>query len=220
MTRFLILTALLILASCKSDKRYHDKQDPAKAEVAEETGSYKEEIMALRKEKDDTFAHSEESPLKAGDKSAFRALDYFVIDSGYRVEATLEPALTPEITTMPTTTNREVSQRVFGTLHFTIDGQNLALKVYQDQELMEQPGYEDYLFLPFTDLTNGESTYGGGRYMDLSVPQGNTIILDFNKAYNPYCAYNSKYSCPLVPVENHLGVAIRAGEKAFKPEAK
>jgi uncharacterized protein (DUF1684 family) len=81
---------------------------------------------------------------------------------------------------------------------------------------MRQEEYRDYLFLPFADLTNGEETYGGGRYLDLTIPTGNTILLDFNKAYNPYCAYNPKYSCPLVPKQNRLDIPIIAGVKAFK----
>ena len=81
---------------------------------------------------------------------------------------------------------------------------------------MREEGYEDYLFLPFTDLTNGEETYGGGRYIDLSIPEGNTIQLDFNKAYNPYCTYNKKFSCPLVPSVNSIKTRVVAGVKDFK----
>jgi len=78
---------------------------------------------------------------------------------------------------------------------------------------MNNPEYKDYLFFPFTDLTNNASTYGGGRYIDLRIPQGNVIVLDFNKAYNPSCAYSPKYSCPIVPGENNIDVAITAGVK-------
>jgi len=83
-------------------------------------------------------------------------------------------------------------------------------------ELKEDEGYEDYLFLPFTDATNGNETYGGGRYIDLSIPNGDQIVIDFNKAYNPYCTYNKKYSCPIVPSQNALDIEIFAGVKAFK----
>ena len=85
---------------------------------------------------------------------------------------------------------------------------------------MQQEKYRDYLFLPFTDNTNGEQTYTGGRYIDLSIPDGDTIVVDFNKAYNPYCAYNKKYSCPIVPSVNNLDTEIRAGVKAFEPNKK
>ena len=83
-------------------------------------------------------------------------------------------------------------------------------------ELLDDEEFVDYLFLPFTDLTNGEATYAGGRYIDLAIPDGDTLIIDFNKSYNPYCAYNKKYSCPIVPKVNHLEIDINAGVKAFK----
>ena len=81
---------------------------------------------------------------------------------------------------------------------------------------MQQEEYRDYLFLPFTDKTNGSETYTGGRYIDLSIPEGDTLEINFNKAYNPYCAYNPKYSCPIVPGVNALDTEVRAGVKAFK----
>jgi uncharacterized protein (DUF1684 family) len=96
-----------------------------------------------------------------------------------------------------------------------IDGDTLQLTIYQNIDLMNQQGYEDYLFIPFNDLTNGMETYGGGRYLDVQQGEGDTLTLDFNKAYNPYCAYNPKYSCPIPPDENKLDVEIRAGEKNF-----
>ena len=85
------------------------------------------------------------------------------------------------------------------------------LTAYRNIDLSRLEGYRNYLFVPFTDLTNGESTYGGGRYLDLEGPLGNAVELDFNRAYNPYCAYGGAYSCPIPPIENHLGVAVRAG---------
>ena len=81
---------------------------------------------------------------------------------------------------------------------------------------MKEEGYEDYLFLPFLDDTNGEESYGGGRYIDCRIPEGDTIEIDFNKAYNPYCAYNENYSCPIVPRENYLAIEVKAGVKVFK----
>ena len=90
------------------------------------------------------------------------------------------------------------------------------MNVYQNLLLRETEEFKDYLFLPFADLTNGEQTYGGGRYIDLSIPDKDSIIINFNTAYNPYCAYNAKYSCPLVPKENHLDYSIEAGVKKFE----
>lgn len=92
----------------------------------------------------------------------------------------------------------------YGDLYFSINGKDFKLNVFQNQELISDPEYYNYLFLPFTDLTNGETTYSGGRYLDLRIPEGDSILLDFNKAYNPFCAYSCDYSCPIVPAENDL----------------
>ena len=99
---------------------------------------------------------------------------------------------------------------------FDLKGKPFKLNIYQNQDLIKKEGFEDYLFLPFLDNTNGEESYGGGRYIDMRIPDGDTIIVDFNSAYNPYCAYNEKYSCPIVPRENYLDTEVRAGVKAFK----
>jgi uncharacterized protein (DUF1684 family) len=97
-------------------------------------------------------------------------------------------------------------------LDFEIDGQKFSIPVYQSKDLLNNPVYKDYLFFPFTDLTNSEGTYGGGRYIDLRIPkEGLEMVVDFNRAYNPYCAYSAKYSCPIVPSENHINMVVKAG---------
>lgn len=109
--------------------------------------------------------------------------------------------------------------RTYGIIHFTINDTTLALHVYQSQDLMTTAKYRDHLFIPFTDATSGEETYESGRYIDLEKKdiKGDMYVIDFNKAYNPYCAYvTGKFNCPIPPAENRLAVAIRAGEKAFK----
>ena len=103
----------------------------------------------------------------------------------------------------------------FGKTVFKLNGKKYTLAIYQNVDLVNTAGYEDYLFIPFKDLTNGEDTYGGGRYLDLKIPEGETILIDFNRAYNPYCAYNHNYSCPIPPFENHLKVKIEAGVKKY-----
>ena len=111
--------------------------------------------------------------------------------------------------------NRE---RVYGILHFILKDTILKLEVYQSQKLMDIKQYEDLLFVPFTDQTNGEQSYENGRYIDLTMDEIKTgyYLLDFNKAYNPYCAYISNtYNCPIPPKANNLAVAIRAGEMKF-----
>lgn len=110
----------------------------------------------------------------------------------------------------------------YGALLFTLNGVALRLTLYQSEQLMQDSTYKNYLFLPFTDHTSGEKSYGGGRYIDLELDdvKNNQVIVDFNKAYNPYCAYTSGYNCPIPPRENNLPVAIKAGEKNFKKEIK
>ena len=117
---------------------------------------------------------------------------------------------------MPTTTDRMPIYVKYGEAYFELEGQSFKLNIYQNQELITKAEYVDYLFIPFTDATNGETSYGGGRYLDLRIPTGKTITLNFNKSYNPYCAYNGKYSCPIPPSENDISVAILAGVKAYK----
>jgi uncharacterized protein (DUF1684 family) len=161
------------------------------------------------------YKDASQSPLKAKDLKTFKGLDFFKFDSEYVVTATLELTPDTKFSTMKTTTSRLTQKRVFGILTFKLKGKDLKLNVYQDKDLMQREEYTDYLFLPFLDDTNGESSYGGGRYIDLRIPEGNTMVVDFNTAYNPYCAYNDKYSCPIVPRNNALDIAIEAGVKAF-----
>ena len=117
---------------------------------------------------------------------------------------------------MKTTTDRITRERIFGVLSFSINNQPFVLNVYQGESAGDEDVDADYLFLPFLDQSNGLTTYGGGRYIDLYIPVGDTLILDFNKAYNPFCAYNDKYSCPIVPRENYIPLNIMAGVKSFK----
>lgn len=161
------------------------------------------------------FKDKEDSPLTPQDRKKFEALDFFPIDSNYRVEARFERTPNAEPVKMKTSTDRMPTYQVYGKLSFELKGETYELKVYQSLRLRESEEHKSYLFLPFTDLTNGVETYGGGRYIDLTIPQGNTLIIDFNKAYNPYCAYSYSYSCPIPPAENHLETMIMAGIKKF-----
>lgn len=164
------------------------------------------------------FKDASKSPLKKKDLENFTGLDFFKFDSTYIVKAKLEHTPDTEFFEMPTTTGEVSRERVYGILKFKLKGQLHQLEVYQGEELMIKEGFEDYLFLPFIDDTNGEETYGGGRYIDLRIPQGNSIEIDFNKAYNPYCAYNEKFSCPIVPRVNYLPIKVEAGVKVFKKD--
>jgi uncharacterized protein (DUF1684 family) len=162
-----------------------------------------------------SFKDSLHSPLTDEDRQSFEGLDFFPIDEKYIVKAKFVKAKRQKPFEMQTTTTRKPKYIKFGELHFTIDGKNLVLTVYKNIDLSKRKGFKDYLFLPFLDETNGIETYGGGRYLDMKVPTSDEVIIDFNKAYNPYCAYNHEYSCPIVPLENELAIEIKAGVKKF-----
>ena len=179
--------------------------------------SYLEKIQQERYEMNLKFANPEESILPKEELASFKSLNYFEIDETYKVEARFERTEGMPIFEMQTTTDRKPLYTTYGKAHFTLNGKEHTLHIYQNQKLMQTLEYADYLFIPFNDLTNGKSTYGGGRYLDLSIPEegATTIVLDFNMVYNPYCAYNSKYSCPIPPAENNLDIAIEAGVKKY-----
>ena len=161
------------------------------------------------------FKDATKSPLKDSDRKVFSSLDFFEFNEAFIVTATLQKTSESDWFEMKTTTSRLSKERIYGVLTFKLKGTQYRLNVYQGAENMTTKDYEDYLFLPFLDLTNGEDTYGGGRYIDLRIPNGSNIEIDFNKAYNPLCAYNKKYSCPIVPRVNYLDTRVEAGVKAF-----
>jgi uncharacterized protein (DUF1684 family) len=161
------------------------------------------------------YKNPEKSPLKQKAKK-FKGHEFFKIDSAYRVEATFVRALNALPFRMKTSSSALPVYEKYGEAVFYLEGEKLTLSIYQNHSLREQEEYKNHLFLPFTDATNGEETYLGGRYIDLEIPEGNTIVIDFNKAYNPYCAYADGYSCPIPPKENGLQVKILAGIKKPK----
>lgn len=162
------------------------------------------------------FKDASKSPLKSKDLKSFKGLDFFNYDKSFKVTASLKRTPDSEWFFMKTTTDRLSKERVYGVLSFQLKGQEYKLNVYQGEEEMNTPGSEKFLFLPFLDLTNGDSTYGGGRYINLSIPSDDIMEIDFNEAYNPYCVYNEKYSCPIVPRENFLNLKVEAGLKMFR----
>lgn len=165
------------------------------------------------------FKDATKSPLKKKDLKNFKGLDFFPIDSSYIVTAILERTPNTPFLEMPTSDNSVSYYREFGEITFTLHKKELNLTLYQSLEEYKDSKYKDYLFLPFTDETSGKGSYGGGRYMDLfksSIQKDETIELNFNNTYNPYCTYNEEYSCPLTPTRNHLNFAVKAGIKNFK----
>ncbi len=173
------------------------------------------DITAFQNELNEQFSDEKESPLTEEDFTTFKSLEFFPVDDAYRVVAKLKYFNNSKPFNMKTTTDRLSVYRVFATATFTLHGEKHVLRIYQSQQLLLTQEYDDYLFLPFTDESNGSSSYGGGRFLDLKVNDKETIIIDFNKAYNPYCAYSDRYSCPIPPKVNHLNTEILAGVKAY-----
>lgn len=162
-----------------------------------------------------SYADKEKSPLTEEDFKTFTHLDFFPITDEFIIKAKFIRTRKEKPFEMKTTTARLPVYKKYGELHFTFEGNEYKLNVYQNLDLIKKEGYEDYLFLPFSDTTNGNDTYIGGRYIDCRIQKELEWTIDFNKAYNPYCAYNYKYSCPIVPMENDLPIAIKAGVKKF-----
>lgn len=162
------------------------------------------------------FKDATRSPLTEDDRKDFKGLEFFTFNETLIVNAGLRRTPDTPYLKMKTTTDDFNEERIYGVLSFEISGKLFNLNVYQSKDAMNTPGFENYLFLPFLDRTNGETSYGGGRYIDLRVPVGDSIEIDFNKAYNPYCVYNERYSCPLVPRENYVDYEIKAGMKDYK----
>ena len=160
----------------------------------------------------------EESPLSYTDFANFDSLDFYPINLDYYIVAKFVRTPNQEPFEMATTRAR-VQQPIYekyGEIYFELEGQEIMLPVYQSHDLREMEEWKNYLFLPFRDPTNKTETYGGGRYLELWNTGANSIVVDFNRAYNPYCVYNTKYSCPIVPRENNLTVPVYAGEKRYK----
>jgi uncharacterized protein (DUF1684 family)/VanZ family protein len=175
----------------------------------------KQTAREFQEELNREFGDLKDSPLDSLDRLNFEALDFFPIDNKFQVEAKLVRANAPAFFEFETSTSRRPEYRVWAIAYFSIDDLEYELTIYQSKKLMNTLEYGDYLFLPFSDLTNGESTYYGGRYVDLRIVEGDSIIIDFNKSYNPYCAYSDRYSCPLVPDNNKLDLYVTAGVKKF-----
>jgi uncharacterized protein (DUF1684 family) len=176
--------------------------------------AYHNEIIEHQFELNASFADPAHSPLLEEDLLNFKGLTFFPIDEDYRVVARLTKTPNASTFEMPTTTDRKPLYKKYGEAHFTLAHRRCSLLIFQNIELIKKPGFEQHLFLPFGDLSNADKSYGGGRFIDLMAVEGDEIVIDFNKAYNPYCAYNHEYSCPIPPKENRLEVEILAGVMA------
>ncbi len=207
-----LLLALLVsqllslgLAGCSntgsSDRPQQAQQDP---------------IIRERMERDAAFKSGASSPILAEERRTFRGLSYYPIDPNLRFSARLHRHPSPRQIRMGTNTGEIRSGLRYGYFEFRVLGEDCRLQVYRLEDAPETGGGAN-LFVPFRDATSGKETYGAGRYIDLKENTTGVYDLDFNRAYNPYCAYNSQFSCPVPPAENTLKVPIRAGEKTYAP---
>jgi uncharacterized protein (DUF1684 family) len=178
-----------------------------------EAEDHRRQIEAFRKQKDKFLLEHDQSPLLHEDKHHFTGANYFPVDLDYRVIATLVTEARPGIFRVQTTTGDFKEYTRVGRLEFQIKGEPMSLVTFMPPA--DEPMHGNRLFVPFRDRTSGKESYGAGRYIDLNKRPGDTYVLDFNRAYNPYCAYSPYYSCPLPPGENNLPVEVRAGEMAF-----
>ena len=178
--------------------------------------SFADETNKFRDHYKKEFLTTGNSPLKKADLAYLR---FYEPDSTYRVEARFEKVKGQPFE-MPTYSGINKTYVRYGILKFRVNGKRQTLTVYRSLSLQANAKYKDYLFVPFKDKTNGVESYGGGRYIDLKTTdiKDDTYVLDFNKAYNPYCAYSTGFNCPIPPSANHLSVPIYAGEKKFAKE--
>jgi uncharacterized protein len=163
-------------------------------------------LQTFRAEKDNFFANHSQSPLTREQKKTFKGLNYFPENPDLSFEVSLESFPEHQEIEMQTSTGDVQRYSRAGKFHFKVDGQDAQLTLYSN---------EDGYFLPFVDALAGKETYPAGRYLEPEELPDGKLLVDFNLAYNPYCAYNERWSCPLTPFENHIKAPIKAGEKNF-----
>lgn len=202
--RFFVLLSLLLVSCSPKEKKTSPEQQ-----------AYIAEAQKAQYELNLQFADKARTPLDSVDWAKFKSLDFFPIAVKYVVKARFEKNEYPVPFEMKTSTDRKPIYQKYGTLFFEMDGISCELACYQSLDPNDSEEEKQYVSVPFTDKTTGKESYGGGRYLDLRLPLADTVILNFNKVYNPYCAYSHRWSCVIPPEENTLPVAIKAGAKKF-----
>ncbi|WP_268123312.1 DUF1684 domain-containing protein [Roseivirga pacifica] len=181
--------------------------------IGESTEDYIERIETNRKDRNSQMLSSS-SPLKEEDKQSFTGLNYYPVDEKYKVTAKLEMLGARQPIFIESTTGEQLKYIPFAYATFTLEGKPQKLLLYQDWEETDP----NRLSLMFADETSADETYGGGRYLDVTYRNTNSVVIDFNTAYNPYCHFNDEYSCPIPPRENLMDIPVSAGEKLYKTE--
>ena len=179
----------------------------------EDDSTYLSEVEEARKATDQRFREDPESPIPADKKTTLLPLKYYPVDPGFSVPVSLKLSDNRPVFEMPTSTGTIRRMQLVGSLQFTLQGQPQTLGAFVEDGTKEI----ESLFVPFADLTTGKDTYPAGRYLDLHPTATGYYTIDFNRAYNPYCAYNKTYECPYPPPSNRLKIAVTAGEKAPPP---
>jgi len=181
--------------------------------LKEERSLSDDPVLSERIARDEAFRSGADSPIPLEDRDSFQGLEYFPVNEDLRFSVTLSRHSRPMQFRLGTNTGEIRSGLRYGYFDFIVDGQSCRLQVYRLDDVAENSGPN--LFIPFRDATSGKETYATGRYIDLAENTSGIYDLDFNRAYNPYCAFNNSFSCPLPPAENILTVPIRAGEKKY-----
>lgn len=194
----ILLGALSLLGACGP------QEDP----------KYRAEIANHRAALNEQFFDAERSPLDSASFYTWQGLKFFPIQEKYKVKAQLTLIENANVFELPHSHQKTKPYKQYGKLKFELEGKAFELLVLEQE--IKKPGYENYLIIPFTDETTGKETYGAGRYLDLEKSDAKEVIIDFNLAYNPYCAYNEAYTCPIPPKENNLSLRIEAGMKYTK----
>jgi hypothetical protein len=179
--------------------------------IGESSKDYTERLEQERKDKNG-YMLSSNSPLIEEDKQNFTGLNYYPIDEEFKVTARIEKTNNKQPIFIESTTGEQLKYIPFATASFELKGQQHSVMLYQDWEEKDP----NKLSLMFADETSAVETYGGGRYLDVMYRNTNSVIIDFNNAYNPFCHFNAEYSCPIPPRQNVLNIPIEAGEKIYK----
>ena len=202
----LVAAVFMVFSACSSSDKWETKNTQIAKEEQPKT-NYEKRVEQYRDSISAVFCSGMNKVLPKTAISTNCRLNFFEVNKKFRVEARFKAIENGKVFKMKTNRDRLPEYRDYGKLYFEIGGESLELTVYQN---IDQP---DYLFCPFKDLTNGKESYGAGRYLDFKLKDLEKPVLDFNYCYNPYCAYNDAYSCPIPPSENHLSIAVLAGEK-------
>ena len=209
----ILILAIFTLFGCSNAEKWQSDKSIKKIKVKTidngDYTSYERLVINHRDSMSALFYSGSNGVLPKEAISPSGKLNYYEPNEAYRVRAIFTPIVDGSVFKMETSTDRLPEYKRYGTLSFSIDSQEVSLTLYQNVE------DTSYLFLPFRDLTNGVESYGAGRYLDFKPEDLENPIVDFNYCYNPYCSYNSNYSCPIPPIENHLKVSIPAGEKKW-----